>query len=309
VTLTVSGTGITNESAVTQTLLADEGRIIFSGSASAESARLIATDSIGPGTSDDSGSHIIFNDQSTGDRSQIELFGNGTLDISSHAVPGVQIGSLEGTGKVFLGSNNLTVGSVKRITDFTGVISDGPGGVTRGSLTIIGSGFLALAGNNTFSGPTTMFGGGLNVGGSLAGPVTINGGELNGLGSVGAVTVNNGGSFAPGEDVGTLNVNGDLTMSAGSTYVARLFGTAPSAQYTQANVTGKVTLNNATLRVDLEYFPRPGEKYTIIKNDGRDAVKGKFAGLREGGKFVVDGLHFKISYKGGGNDVVITATR
>ena len=50
--------------------------------------------------------------------------------------------------------------------------------------------------------------------------------------------------------------------------------------------------------------------YTIINNDGADAVTGIFAGLPEGATVVANnGAHFSISYKAGtGNDVVLTQT-
>jgi len=44
-----------------------------------------------------------FSDDSSGGTSRIELFGNGSLDISFHNAPGVTMGSIEGTGKRVLG--------------------------------------------------------------------------------------------------------------------------------------------------------------------------------------------------------------
>lgn len=53
------------------------------------------------------------------------------VDISGHNAPGVTMGSLEGEGNapfqpitVFLGANNLTVGSNNLSTTFAGVIQD-----------------------------------------------------------------------------------------------------------------------------------------------------------------------------------------
>jgi hypothetical protein len=56
------------------------------------------------------------------------------------------IGSIEGDGNVFLGANNLTVGSNNLSTTFSGGIEG-----TGGSLTKIGSGTLILSGANTAS--------------------------------------------------------------------------------------------------------------------------------------------------------------
>jgi hypothetical protein len=53
-----------------------------------------------------------------------------------------------------------------------------------------------------------------------------------------------------------------------------------------------------------------GATFTIINNDGTDAVTGTFAGLAQGATFVVGGETFQINYKGGdGNDVTLTCTK
>jgi fibronectin-binding autotransporter adhesin len=291
-----------NSSGGHSTVINNGGRTDFFGNATAASATLIANSAANgmPGGS------IVFSGDALGGTARVELFGEGLLEVSLHNAPGFTIGSLEGDGDVFFGSRNLTVGSNNRSTEFAGVIQEGGGRLPGGTLTKVGTGTLILQGTNTFPGVTTLNAGPLNVEGSLAGPVVVNGGVLGGFGNVGTVMVNSGGTLSPGEDMGILNVHGQLVMSMGSTYVAVLFGPNLGAQYTQANVSGKITLNKCTLVVRLEYFPTPGTRYTIIKNDGRDAVKGKFQGLGEGAKFTVDGLKFKISYKGGdGNDVVI----
>ena len=56
------------------------------------------------------GGRIYFYD-GDGDAARIEVFGNGLLDISIHALPGITVGSIEGDGNIFLGADRLTVGS------------------------------------------------------------------------------------------------------------------------------------------------------------------------------------------------------
>ena len=87
----------------------------------------------------------------------MEVFGNGTLDISQHDPPGVTTGSIQGNGLVFLGGVNLTVGANNLSTTFSGLIQDGGfSGGTGGSLRKIGTGTLTLSGANTYTGGTLI---------------------------------------------------------------------------------------------------------------------------------------------------------
>jgi autotransporter-associated beta strand protein len=97
------------------------GKTVFYETAAADFATLIANSGTGGG----GGGEILFFESSAGGRPRVELFGNGSLDVSGHDAPGVTIGSIEGEGDVFLGANNLTVGSNNLSTAFLGVIQDG----------------------------------------------------------------------------------------------------------------------------------------------------------------------------------------
>jgi hypothetical protein len=134
------------------------------------------------------------------------------------------------------------------------------------------------------------------------------GATLGGIGTLtNGVTVNAGGTLAPGGSAGILNT-GNLVLSPGSTLAAEINGTTPGTGHDQVNVTGSVALGGATLSVTLGFSPAPGNTFTIIANDGADAVSGTFSGLAEGAGFNVGGTTFVISYVGGdGNDVVLTA--
>ena len=91
-----------------------------------------------------SGGAIRFHGPSTGGTARVKVIENGVLDIRDHQ-SGVTIGSIEGSGNVFLGANNLTVGTNGINTSFSGVISnDGQGG----SLAKVGSGILTLQTNH-----------------------------------------------------------------------------------------------------------------------------------------------------------------
>src|SRR5262249_12217795 len=85
-----------------------------------------------------------------------------------------------------------------------------------GGLIKQGAGLLNLAGNNSYTGPTTVNAGALSVNGILASSVTVNsGGMIGGNGTVGGL-VSNGGTFAPGNSIGTLTVNGNLVQNGGT---------------------------------------------------------------------------------------------
>ncbi|MFL6598598.1 MAG: autotransporter domain-containing protein [Chthoniobacterales bacterium] len=162
------------------------GTISFLDTSTAGNATLIANGALGA----DSGATISFFGSSTGGTSRVEVFGNGNLDISGHNAPGVPVGSIEGNGDVFLGANNLTVGSNNLSTLFSGVIQDGgPSGGTGGSLTKEGTGTLVLSGANTYTGITTINAGVLSISSDanlgiapsptpVADQLTFNGGTL-----------------------------------------------------------------------------------------------------------------------------------
>ena len=82
-----------------------------------------------------------------------------------------------------------------------------------------GAGAWTLAGNNTYSGPTTVAGGTLWVNGdqsTATGPVTVqSAGTLGGVGTIGGNTTVNG-TLAPGHFPGTLTFAGSLVFNAGS---------------------------------------------------------------------------------------------
>ena len=104
----------------------------FFDSSSADSAILVGQSG---------GGAIFFTGGSTGGTARVEVFDNGYLDISSHQ-SGLTIGSIEGSGKVSLGANTLTVGTNNLSTSFSGVISG------SGLLAKIGSGVLTLQAND-----------------------------------------------------------------------------------------------------------------------------------------------------------------
>ena len=115
-----------------------------------------------------------------------------------------QLGKCLPSPAVFLGANNLTVGTNNLGTTFSGLIQDGgSGGGTGGSLTKAGSGKLTLTKSNTYTGGTTITKGTLlvtNRSGSATGTgsVQVNAGTLGGTGRIsGAATIGTAAGTAP----------------------------------------------------------------------------------------------------------------
>jgi autotransporter-associated beta strand protein len=129
-----NGTFINNGATISDAI---GGKTVFYEASTAESATLIANG----GTNGGEGGAIFFEENSTGGTARVEVFANGILDVSGHNSPGVTIGSIEGEGDVFLGTNNLTVGSNNFSTTFSGVIQNGGFGA---SMTKIDTATLGL---------------------------------------------------------------------------------------------------------------------------------------------------------------------
>ena len=240
---TISGVGITNNSAITQNFVVadfgDDAALTFKNSATAEDQTVFtAEDSLCHVEFQDTSTAgnstliassfgtIVFTGDSTGDTAAIKLF-DGTLDISAHNAPGMSVGSIEGTGTVSLGANNLTVDSNYDGTTFSGVIQDSGAG---GSLTKLGRRRLILSNANIYSGGTTIRGGDLFLhnrtgSGTGRGAVKVVAGGLGGDGIIaGPVTIGGSRSRAellPGDKgvLGTLTFLSTLTFHAHGVYL------------------------------------------------------------------------------------------
>jgi autotransporter-associated beta strand protein len=203
-----------------------------------------------------SGGAAAFFDNSTGGNAQFITNGTGYVDFGEGFGPNgdgrISAGSIAGSGTYYIGAGNtLVVGGNNLSTVVSGVIADFnpsppcgcPGFPGPGSLEKVGTGTLTLSGINTYTGTTTVFGGVLDVEGSIASSflTTVNAdGALTGAGTVGNTTIATGGIFLPGNGPpgSSTTVAGNLAFQSGALYLVQL----NSVTSTFANVTGTATL-------------------------------------------------------------------
>ena len=201
-----------------------------------------------------------------------------TLDASGGTI--TILGKIGGTGKIIKSGNGKVKLMATPDTGYAGSIE------------------VALG---EFNVSTSSFG---------SGNVTISGGTLKGSGTIGDITMSSG-SIAPGNSPGCIN-SGDLVLTGGSYDVELAGKSATSCEYDNLTVTGGVNLGSATtLNVSLinSFAPAVNDSFSIILNDGTDAVQGTFKGLDDGDKFTLGSYTYQINYDAGdGNDVVLLVT-
>lgn len=183
------------------------------------------------------------------------------------------IGSLSGGGAshVRLCGATITLGNSSDTT-YAGTIEDF--GNPNGGIIKQGTGKFTLTGTNTYTGPTTVNAGTLDVNGSLAGStVTVHSGAtLKGSGTLPAVTMD--GVVAPGNSIGTLHGT-SFTFANGSILENEIDA---SGNTDLINATTSVTINSgATLKVvPAAGTYTDGQTYTIIS---APSISGTFSSI------------------------------
>lgn len=209
-------------------------------------------------------------------------------------------GSLEGSGKVLLGSGALQAGGNHSSTVFSGTI-DGTGTFAKS-----GTGILTLTGTNSYSGVTSNLNGTLLVHGALTASVSVQvhpGSVLGGNGQVQTISVVGNGAVQPGASPGNLSAT-SVQLASGILGI-ELNGLAPGIQHDRLTASGPVTLGGS-LQVAPGFQPGNGDTFIILEKTSPGPVNGTFNSLPEGAVFLADGLQFQITYAGGdGNDVVL----
>lgn len=180
-----------------------------------------------------------------------------------------------------------------------------------GGLVQVDAGVLRMPLNYTNLNGTVRLNGGL-IGGSSGGffglgPIYLTGGVLDGSGTLDQFFAS-GGIISPGNSPGLLQFEAGFNAGAGTTLAIDGTGTTPGTGYDQLSVTGAVSITNCTLQVSSLPDVPFGTTFTIIQNDGADAVLGTFLGMPENSTFSAGGKSYRIHYSGGtGNDVVLVS--
>jgi T5SS/PEP-CTERM-associated repeat protein len=223
---------------------------------------------IGGGTA--SGTLTIANGGAVSSTSAIQVALNagstGTINIGA---PDGQVAAAPGTisaPAIVFGSGTGTIVFNHTSTNYVfGIPLQGQGAV------IVDSGTTIFTADNTYTGPTTINGGTLEVNGTIANTsgVTVNaGGTLSGTGTVDPLpttTIANNATLAPGSaasPTGTLNIGGSLTFQSAALYLISVGG----ARASSTDVTGSAALGG-TVKVQL--VSAPGAKsYDILHATG-----------------------------------------
>lgn len=214
-------------------------------------------------------------------------------------------GALEGTGLLNIFNNiELSIGALNKDCEFKGLTNG-----TSARFTKVGTAKFTLSGLCNNYGVTTVKGGKLMVNGEIASPVVVDTGLLGGLGYIASsITVNAGAILAPGDDnIGELTTRGLLTLQPGA-----IFKIETNAQQADTLSAKGVIINNAVLSVQKtggDAYPT-GARFLLADNTSTTPVTGTFSGLPELAILTLDGVDFRITYKGGdGNDIVLMDDR
>ena len=203
----------------------------------------------------------------------------------------ITFGALSGEGALS-GRNNYTIGAKGINSIYRGSISNGVGKLTKR-----GVGSLTLAGNNAYTGGTTIEAGTLiltNTTGSATGignVIVSNGATLMGTGTMsGSAQMSAGSTIAPGvseNSIGTLKIGANLVLRDDVKTIIKL----TTSSNDKIKVDGNVTLKGTLELVRLSGTYNVGDKFTIF--DVAGAINGNFTEIIP--EFPAEGLIWDMS--------------
>ncbi|HLX61924.1 MAG TPA: autotransporter-associated beta strand repeat-containing protein, partial [Planctomycetota bacterium] len=232
-----------------------------------------------------------------------------TQNIGSASTGAISIsGPLSGTGNIVSGSGVVAL-TQSTSSSYDGIIS-GTAGVVKA-----GAGTLTFTKNQTYTGSTSVNGGGFAINGTLAtsGTTSITGSSVLGTGGTYS-SVSVGGQLSAGtlSTAGILNT-GNLVFTTGSALVANLTSAigGPGTGFDQVRVIGTVDLSSSpalNLIVPLSGV-NVGDHFLLLTNDSNDAITGMFASGATVRAFNDARYSFSVNYTAGdGNDIEVVLT-
>jgi hypothetical protein len=233
------------------------------------------------------------------DSGSVWMSTSGVLDLNGQSETiGYLFGSTGNGGTVNLGDATLTLNGTTNVqfgnagTSFVAHIK----GSALGRIRKLGSNTWTLY--NSLAGaaqhPTlSVEAGAVELHGEWPGAVEAKGGVLRGKATTGAIT-GTGGQIC-------LCDFTSAGFSGNATILAAINGGTPGTGFDRLICHGAVDLSGLTLQASLGAFtPMTSGRFTIIeRGQGDSLVAGNFAGLPEGAQFLLNGLPFSITYRGG----------
>ena len=202
----------------------------------------------------DEGVLELFLNASLPPTSKVLVNASGSLYFGSYGTPSTSVGSIYGSGYVYLGANTVTSNYLGSPLTFSGTLT----GAAQSIFVVAGN--QPLIGSGTFSPGILQLDGLFTLTGLANCPVTVSPGGLfkgNGL-VVGSVT--NNGTTAPGTSIGTLFISGDYNENG--TFEVEVDPTSSSS----LDIGGNLNISSgATLLVapDLGFVYSSTQAYTV----------------------------------------------
>jgi hypothetical protein len=90
--------------------------------------------------------------------------------------------------------------------------------------------------------------------------------RISGIGSVDAEEIVIEGELAPGNSPGCIDFGGNVTLNANATLLTEIGGTIVCNEYDRISVANQLTINGATLQVELisPYIPSEGQRFDVL---------------------------------------------